>query len=220
MGNRVFKRFLAMCLAMVLTIASSMAVMAAESSPGGGDVVPDPVIPNRTTFVLTKNNSIDVSYTQQNAVKYRIQYKSFNGTWDHCRTITTTDLQKTIANLMRGGRYDIRICGINESGKAGEYCKEANRFMRSCSAYVTSKSGGFNVKVNRVNSETTGYKVYWTRDASFKKFNVMTVSGSTLNKTIAGKKGMTYYVRVVPVSVVNGKTYVGVQNATHSVKIK
>ena len=55
---------------------------------------------------------------------------------------------------------------------------------------------------------------------AFKKFNVMTVSGSTLNKTIAGKKGMTYYVRVVPVSVVNGKTYVGVQNATHSVKIK
>ena len=87
-------------------------------------------------------------------------------------------------------------------------------------AYVTPKSGGFNVKVNKVNSETTGYKVYWTRDASFKKFNVMTVSGSTLNKTIAGKKGMTYYVRVVPVSVVNGKTYVGVQNATHSVKIK
>ena len=219
MANRVLKRALAMCLATILMIASSMAVMAAES-PGGGDILPDPVIPNRTTFVLTKNNSIDVSYTQQNAVKYRIQYKSFNGTWDHCRTITTTELQKTIANLMRGGRYDIRIAGINEKGKAGEYCKEANRFMRSCSAYVTPKSGGFNVKVNRVNSETTGYKVYWTRDASFKKFNVMTVSGSTLNKTIAGKKGMTYYVRVVPISVVSGKTYVGVQNATHSVKIK
>lgn len=221
MANRVLKRALAMCLATILMIASSMAVIAAETdSPGGGDIIPDPVIPNRTTFVLTKNNSIDVSYTQQNAVKYRIQYKSFNGTWDHCRTITTTDLQKTIANLMRGGRYDIRIAGINEKGKAGEYCKEANRFMRSCSAYVSPKSGGFNVKVNRVNSETTGYKVYWTRDASFKKFNVMTVSGSTLNKTIAGKKGMTYYVRVVPISVVNGKTYVGVQNATHSVKIK
>ena len=220
MANRVLKRALAMCLATVLMIASSMAVMAAEPSPGGGDILPDPVIPNRTTFVLTKDNSIDVSYTQQNAVKYRIQYKSFNGTWDHCRTITTTELQKTIANLMRGGRYDIRVCGINELGKAGEYCKEANRFMRSCSAYVSPKSGGFNVKVNKVNSETTGYKVYWTRDASFKKFNVMTVSGSTLNKTIAGKKGMTYYVRVVPISVVNGKTYVGVQNATHSVKIK
>ena len=222
MGNRVFKRFLAMCLAMVLTVASSMAVMAAEPSPGGGDVVPDPVIPNRTTFVLTKNNSIDVSYTQQNAVKYRIQYKSFNGTWDHCRTITTTDLQKTIANLMRGGRYDIRICGINEKGKAGEYCKEANRFMRSCSAglppeLMISFCRFISYSIPRT---AAGYKVYWTRDASFKKFNVMTVSGSTLNKTIAGKKGMTYYVRVVPISVVNGKTYVGVQNATHSVKIK
>ena len=220
MGNRVFKRVLAMCLAMVLMIASSMAVMAAEPSPGGGDIVPDPVIPTRTTSVITKSNSIDVSYTQENAVKYRIQYKSFSGTWDHCRTITTTDLKKTIANLMRGGRYDIRVCGINEAGKVGEYCKEANRFVRSCSANVTAKKGGFNVKVAKVNSETTGYKVYWTRDKSFKKFNVMTVSGKTLNKTIAGKKGQTYYVRVVPISVANGKTYAGVQNSTHSVKIK
>ena len=220
MGNRFMKRVLAMCLAMVLMVASSLAVMAAEKSPGSGDEVPDPVIPTRTTFVITKTNSIDVSYTQQNSVKYRIQYKSFNGTWDHCRTITTTDLQKTIANLMRGGRYDIRVCGINEAGKAGEYCKEANRFVRSCSAYVTAKSGGFNVKVTKVNSETTGYKIYWTRDASFKKFNVMTVNGTTLNKTLAGKKGMTYYVRVVPISVVGGKTYAGVQNSTHSVVIK
>jgi hypothetical protein len=220
MGNRVFKRFLAMCLAMVLTVASSMAVMAAEPSPGGGDVVPDPVIPTRTTFVITKSNSIELSYTQKNAVKYRIQYKSYNGTWDHCRTITTTDLQKTIANLMRGGRYDIRVCGINEKGKAGEYCAEASRFIRSCSAKVSAKSGGFNVKVSKANAETTGYKIYWTRDASFKRFNVMTVSGASLNKTIAGKKGQTYYVRVVPVSVANGKTYAGVQNSTHSVKIK
>ena len=223
MGNRVFKRFLAMCLAMVLTIASSMAVMAAESSPGGGDVVPDPVIPTRTTFVITKSNSIDLSYTAKDpktTVKYRIQYKSFNGTWDHCRTITTTELQKTIANLMRGGRYDIRVCGINEKGKAGEYSNEAHRFVRSCTSYVKPMSGGFNVKVKKSNAETTGYKVYWTRDASFKRFNVMTVSGASLNKTIAGKKGQTYYVRVVPVSVANGKTYAGVQNCTHEVTIK
>ena len=62
MGSRVFKRVLALCLAMVLMIASSMAVMAAESSPGEGDIVPDPVIPTRTTFVIAKNNTIDLSY--------------------------------------------------------------------------------------------------------------------------------------------------------------
>ena len=53
-----------------------------------------------------------------------------------------------------------------------------------------------------------------------KNLGTDTETTSYVNKTIAGKKGMTYYVRVVPVSVVNGKTYVGVQNATHSVKIK
>ena len=220
MSNRVLKRVLAMCLAMVLTAMSSLAVMAAEPSPGGGDVVPDPVIPTRTTFVIVKNNSIDVSYTQKNSVKYRIQYKSHNGTWDHCRTITTTNLQQVIEKLARGGRYDIRICGINEKGKSGAYSTEAHRFLRSCSAYVTAKNGGFNVTVTKSNSETTGYKVYWTRDASFKRFNVMTVNGSTFSKTIAGKKGMQYYVRVVPISVVNGTTYTGVQNSTHEVTIK
>ena len=220
MSSRVLKRVLAMCLAMVLTAMSSLAVMAAEPSPGGGDVVPDPVIPTRTTFVIVKNNSIDVSYTQKNSVKYRIQYKSHNGTWDHCRTITTTNLQQVIEKLARGGRYDIRICGINEKGKSGAYSTEAHRFLRACSAYVTAKNGGFNVKVTKSNSETTGYKVYWTRDASFRRFNVMTVNGTTFSKTIAGKKGMQYYVRVVPISVVNGTTYTGVQNSTHEVTIK
>ena len=220
MSSRVLKRVLAMCLAMVLTAMSSLAVMAAEPSPGGGDVVPDPVIPTRTTFVIVKNNSIDVSYTQKNSVKYRIQYKSHTGTWDHCRTITTTNLQQVIEKLARGGRYDIRICGINEKGKSGAYSTEAHRFLRSCSAYVTAKNGGFNVKVTKANSETTGYKVYWTRDASFKRFNVMTVNGTTFSKTIAGKKGMQYYVRVVPISVVNGTTYTGVQNSTHEVTVK
>ena len=220
MSSRVFKRVLAMCLAMVLTVASSLAVMAAEPSPGGGDVVPDPVIPTRTTFVIVKNNSIDVSYTQRNSVKYGVQYKTHTGTWDHCRTITTDNLQQVIADLARGGRYDIRICGINEKGKAGAYTSEAHRYLRSCSAKVTAQKGGFNVKVSKTNGETTGYKVYWTRDASFKRFNVMTVNGSTFSKTIAGKKGMQYYVRVVPISVANGATYTGVQNATHEVKVK
>ena len=48
----------------------------------------------------------------------------------------------------------------------------------------------------------------------------MTVNGSTFSKTIAGKKGMQYYVRVVPISVANGATYTGVQNATHEGKVK
>ena len=220
MSSRVFKRVLAMCLAMVLTVASSLAVMAAESSPGEGDVLPDPVIPTRTTFVITKNTSIDVSYKQRNSVKYRVQYKTHTGTWDHCRTITTDNLQQVIADLARGGRYDIRICGINEKGKSGAYSTEAHRFMRSCSAFVNARSGGFNVKVSKANEGTTGYKIYWTRDESFKRFNVMTVNGTTFNKTIAGKKGMTYYVRVVPISVVDGKTYAGVQSCTLSATVQ
>lgn len=220
MSSRVFKRVLAMCLAMVLTVASSLAVMAAESSPGQGDVLPDPVIPTRTTFVITKNTSIDVSYKQRNSVKYRVQYKTHTGTWDHCRTITTDNLQQVIADLARGGRYDIRICGINEKGKSGAYSTEAHRFMRSCSAFVNARSGGFNVKVSKANEGTTGYKIYWTRDPSFKRFNVMKVDGSTFNKTIAGKRGMLYYVRVVPIAEENGTTYVGVHSATRQVTIK
>ena len=220
MSSRVFKRVLAMCLAMVLTVASSLAVMAAESSPGSGDVLPDPVIPVRTTFVIVKDTTIDVSYKQRNSVKYRIQYKTHTGTWDHCRTITTEDLQKVIAELARGGRYDIRICGINEKGKSGAYSTEAHRFMRSCSAFVKArKRGAFNVKVSKANEGTTGYKIYWTRDPSFKRFNVMKVDGSTFNKTIAGKPGLKYYVRVVPISENGDTTYVGVHSATRQVTI-
>ena len=220
MGSKVFKRVLALCLAMVLMIASSMAVMAAEKSPGEGDVVPDPVIPTRTTFVIAKNNTIDLSYTQKNSVYYYVQWKSSSGTWDHCHTKKVTDLQTFIEGLVRGGRYDIRVRGVNSKGKGGEYCTEANRFVRSCTSYVRPRNGGFNVKVSKANEGTTGYKIYWTRDESFKRFNVMTVNGTTFNKTIAGKKGMTYYVRVVPISVVDGKTYAGVQSCTLSATVQ
>ena len=92
--------------------------------------------------------------------------------------------------------------------------------MRSCSAFVNARSGGFNVKVSKANEGTTGYKVYWTRDPSFKRFNCITVNGNTFNKTIAGKRGMKYYVRVVPIAEENGSTYVGVHSATRQVTIK
>jgi hypothetical protein len=225
MGNRVFKRVLAVCLAMVLSVASSLAVMATETtSPGGGDVIPDPVIPNRTTSIVIKSNSIEVSYTQQNAVRYRVEYKSTDGTWSHCKVINTTNLKAVLKNLVHGGKYDIRIVGINEKGKTGT-SKEANRFFRSCAAKVTSKNGKINVKVSKelssIGSETQlGYKTYWSTDPSFKKFNTRIDYGTTLDINISAKKGTTYYVRVVPICVANGKTYAGVQNSTHEITVK
>lgn len=220
MQNKIVKKLFTLFAAFVMTVCSAVPAAAAEPSPGSGDIVPDPVITARTTSVIVKDNSINVSYRQENAVKYMIQYKSANGTWDHCRTITTTDLSAVIAKLARGGRYDIRVCGINENGKAGAYSTAASRFVRSCSANVTSRKGGFNVKVTKTNTGVTGYKIYWTNDKSFKRFNVITVKGSTLNKSIAGKKGKTYYVRVVPISEQDGTVYTGVQNRTHTAVVK
>ena len=47
-----FKRFLALLLMVVTIVASSMAVMAADTkSPSGGDTTPDPVIVSRSTAV-------------------------------------------------------------------------------------------------------------------------------------------------------------------------
>jgi hypothetical protein len=221
MGNRFFKRALALCLAMVLTVVSSLAVMAAEKSPSQGDVNPAAVIPNRTTFVVVKDKLIDVSYTNLNAVSYIVEYKTNYGTWETSKAIPTNDPQATITKLMRGGKYDIRIRGINVDGKEGKNSREAHRFLRSCTPLVTARKKGFNINVPRTNEGITGYMIYWTRDKSFNRKNIMTVSGATLNKTLYAVSGLTYYVRVVPISQDdNGNTYIGVMNGTHGVVIK
>lgn len=226
MGNRVFKRVLAICLAMVLMVASSLAVMASEtSSPGGGDDIPDPVVPSRTTSLVIRDSSINVTFTEKNAVKYIVEYKTTDGTWDHCKIKTASDLSAVLPNLVHGSQYDIRVKVVNEKGKVG-YSKEANRFFRSCAAKVTANNkGGFTVKVDKAltrvgSGQKFQYKIYWSTDPNFKKFNYKIVDGATLSTTLAGKKGTTYYVRVVPLSVANGKTYSGVQNKTHEVTVK
>lgn len=226
MGNRVLKRVFAICLAMVLMVASSLAVMATETtSPGGGDDIPDPVVPSRTTSLVIRDSAINVQFTQKNAVKYIVEYKTTDGTWDHCKIKTASDLKAVLPNLVHGSQYDIRVKVVNEKGKVA-YSVEANRFFRSCAAKVAANNkGGFTVKVDkalsRVGSGTKfQYKIYWSTDENFKKFNYKVVDGDKLSTTIAGKRGTTYYVRVVPLSVANGKTYSGVQNKTHEVKVK
>ena len=76
MQNKIVKKLFTLFAAFVMTVCSAVPAAAAEPSPGSGDIVPDPVITARTTSVIVKDNSINVSYRQENAVKYRIQYKS------------------------------------------------------------------------------------------------------------------------------------------------
>ena len=69
MEMKNIRRLLALCLAVVMIIASSMAVMAADNkSPGGGDVDPDPVIVSRSSAVNGWNGKTTIKYTGKNAV--------------------------------------------------------------------------------------------------------------------------------------------------------
>ena len=213
-----FKRFLALLLMVVTIVASSMAVMAADTkSPSGGDTTPDPVIVSRSTAVNGNSGKTVVKYTEKNAVKYQIQYKASHNTgWV---TKTTTKTNYTI-NLKHNGLYDIRVRAIGKDGKVGKWCTITNRYVNAVKPkYSTAKTKKIVVKTAKT-SGVTGFAIYYSTNKKMTNAKKVVVKKNYTNKPIAAVKGKTYYIKVVPFVQKNGKTYWGAASAVTAVKAK
>lgn len=212
------RRLLALCLAVVMIIASSMAVMAADNkSPGGGDVDPDPVITYRSSTVNASTGKTTVAFRGENAVKYQIQYKaSHNSGW--CTRYTTDTTY--VLTLKHNGLYDIRVRAIGKNGKTSAWSTMQHRYVKAVKpTYSTAATKTIRVKTPKT-SGVTGYMIYYSTNKNMSNAKKIVVRKNYTNKPISVVKGKTYYIKVVPFVEKNGKTYLGAGSKVTSVKAK
>ena len=207
MGNKVFKRLFTLMLAVVMVLASSMAVLAAEtgtsgnSSPGHGETETEATIEKQASTVNANAGTTTVYYSGKNNASYKILYKLRNQSWGDAKIITTDNKNYVLTQLQKGGLYDIRVAGVNSNGVQGKWSEITRRRMSKTMATGSSKNGKVIVKLPK--TKNAGQSA---------KCTTRTISGLT--------KGKTYYFKVYPIAQTpSGATYIG-ESTTFSVKVK
>lgn len=216
MEKRRFIRFLALFLAVITIISSSMVVFAADNSPGGGDVVPDPVITSKNTVVNPRTGKATIKYTGKNAVKYEVQYKASTASRWATKTLTSTSFT---FNVKSKGLYLMRVRAIGKNGKKSKWTTISYRYNgQTTPTYTTPKTKQIMVKTPKT-SGVTGYIIYYSTNKNMTNAKKVSVKGTYVQKPIAVIKGKTYYLKVVPYVKKGGNTYYGAAT-TKAVKAK
>lgn len=218
MGKNNVRRLLALCLAVIMIIASSMAVMAADTQSGGsGDVDPEPIITSRSASVNGWSGKATIKYTGENAVKYQVQYKASHATGWVTKTTTSTSLTVTLKHT---GLYNIRVRAIGKDGKKSAWSSVLNRYVRAVKpTYNNSVTKVIRVKTPKT-SGVTGYAIYYSTNKNMTNAKKVVVKKNYTNKPVTVVKGKTYYFKVVPFVQKDGKTYWGASSAVTAVKGK
>ena len=210
MGNKVFKRLFTLMLAVVMVLASSMAVLAAEtgtsgnSSPGHGETETEATIEKQASTVNATAGTTKVYYSGKNNASYKI----------------TDNKNYVLTQLQKGGLYDIRVAGVNSNGVQGKWSEITRRLMSKTLATGSSKNGKVTVKLPKTKN-ATAYRIMYSTSSDFSNAKMAGQSAKCTTRTISGlTKGKTYYFKVYPIAQTpSGATYTG-ESTTFSVKVK
>ena len=206
MEKKSIRRFLALFLAVITIVASSMVVFAADTSPGGGNTNPGPVITKKATVVNTNTGKTTVRYSAKNAVKYEIQYKTRAASKWTTKTATSTSY---VLNLKLKGLYQIRVRAIGKDGKKSSWTTISYRYVRGTKpTFSTEKTKQIRVKTPKSNG-VSGYIIYYSTNKNMTNAKKINVKANYCNKPISVVKGKTYYIRVVPYLKKAGNVYYG-----------
>lgn len=217
--GKSFKRLFAICLAAVMMIASSLAVMAAPKSPSQGGKKVEPVITKQSSTTNTNKGTVQVFYKAKNSDQYVIQYKLRKSSWSAATKKKTTNKNILLTNLKKkGGLYDIRIAGVKKN-KQGKWSSVIRRLMNQTKATATSKNGVLTVKLPKT-AGATGYQIKYATKSDFSNAKTVGQKAASTRRVIKGlKKGKVYYVRVTPYAKTNSAVYWG-QMYTFKIRVK
>lgn len=108
------------------------------------------------------------------------------------------------------------------NGYAGSMTKTFRINPKSTSiSSVSALSKGFNVKIKKQTTQTTGYQIQYSTGSSFKSASTVSIKNSVTSKKITKLKAKKkYYVRVRTYKVVSGTTYYSAWSAKKTVTTK
>lgn len=217
--GKSFKRLFAICLAAVMMVASSLAVMAAPTSPDEGGKKVEPVITKQSSSTNTNKGTVQVYYKYKNSDQFVVQYKLRQNSWSSATNKKTTKSNVLLTDLKKkGGLYDIRIAGVKKN-KQGKWSTVIRRLMNQTKATATSKNGVLTVNLPKT-AGATGYQIKYATKSDFSDAKTVGQKATSNRRVIKGlKKGTTYYVRVTPYAKTNSAVYWG-QMYTFRVTVK
>jgi hypothetical protein len=141
-------------------------------------------------------------------------------------TYTTSDTSKVIKPVVTGHTYAVKVRPIvSVAGKTyiGAYSNTSLRFAANTAiTKATSPSkGSVSLTVQKF-STATGYDIVYSATSSFTTYKHLMVKGaSTINTLISGLgSDKTYYFKVRPYKIIDGKTYYGAFTPVSSVLVK
>ena len=157
-------------------------------------------------------------------ISYECLYRiNGSGKW---KTVKTKNLSTVIRNLSQRSTYELRVRPIKTVGgkqyvgalSSINYRYIGNTVIKNI---VPSKTS-MKVSVNKF-ALCTGYQVVYSENSSFTKNtkNICTVGASKTTISVKGLKSKkTYYVKVRPYKIKNGKIHVGAYTAVKKIRTK
>ncbi len=157
-------------------------------------------------------------------ISYECLYRiNGSGKW---KTVKTKNLSTVIRNLSQRSTYELRVRPIKTVGgkqyvgalSSINYRYIGNTVIKNI---VPSKTS-MKVSVNKF-ALCTGYQVVYSENSSFTKNtkNIRTVGASKTTISVKGLKSKkTYYVKVRPYKIKNGKIHVGAYTAVKKIRTK
>ena len=180
----------------------------------------------KITKVQNVTGGIQVRWNKvSGAAKYRVFYKTKNGSWTKIGDTTGTALTWKGAKCGTGYHFTVRC--VSKDGK--KYTSDYNTkgvylpcaAVPTLSAAVNSKTRAAALRWKKPGL-VNGYQIQYSTDKTFKTGckKLMVKNGNTLTKTITNlTRNKTYYFRVQSYKTMNGKNYYSAWSKVKNLKI-
>lgn len=215
------------CIAMVMILMTSMflptekAYAAAESRAGSSAKIQTPVLTN----LFEENDLIGVSWNPVKDVAGYVVYRKIDSSsWKKVTTITSNSTYVYFDKDVKVGytySYTVKAYKkINGKNVYSSYDKKgkSGKLSTRVSGFVPKKG---TATINWVKTTgASGYYIYRAANKNGKYEKIKAIAdGDTLSYTNTGLKNGTYYYKVTPYGLINGKKILGSSSEPKEIKI-
>lgn len=161
---------------------------------------------NMTLTLSVGEQAVKVSFPQvEGAVNYRVAYRA-SGASDWSYQWSEGQTSTVVENLNKNGAYEFQVAAYAIKDGAwvrGAYSDSACGWLQSTTATLTAGSGSFTAKAAAVEGASSYELIYATSKDGLAQGTTVTMTGT--ETTVTGlQAGTTYYVKIRPVTSVNG----------------
>ena len=208
------KKIVSLLLSLIMTVGVLSGISTVSAATGGA-----------VTRVSNYSSGIKVRWSKaSDKTGYYIYRKSgSSNTWSRVKTIkSVSTVSWTDTNVTNGRKYVYKVYPYKGTKKyTNTATRTIYRLIRPGIKSLSSPSTGQMRVVSYKNSAATGYQIKYSRYSNFSNAKKITVSGTSIAKTISSlSKGKMYYVKIRSYKKVGGNTYYSLYSKPKNIMVK